>query len=282
MARQPRLEFPHAVYHVSSHGNAGYPIAGDEHDGAMFLSVLGSVVERYNWLCHAYCLMDDHYHLMIETPDANLSRGMRQLNGVYTQKHNRRHGRSGHIFEGRYKAVVVEKETYLLELCRYVVLNPLRSRLAVMPGGWAWSSYRATTGEAGIPAWIYPDRILGSFSSKWSHAREAYKKYVLDGIYQESPWPYLKGRIFLGTDAFIKNLKPLLKNKERMQEVPGCKRHVSRPQMSKLFKAGETKAIRDWNVYIAHVKYGYTLKEIADHLKIHYTTVSKALAGFGS
>ena len=146
MTRPLRIEYPNAVYHVTSRGNARNKIFLGDQDRENFLAVLDAVVKRYNWLCHAYCLMDNHYHLMIETPDANLSRGMRQLNGVYTQKYNWWHSKTGHIFQGRYKAILVEKENYLLELCRYVVLNPVRANMVDKPEEWKWSSYGATAG----------------------------------------------------------------------------------------------------------------------------------------
>ena len=129
MARPLRLEYEGAVYHVTSRGNARQDIYLVDPDRELFLSVLGNTVERFSWLCHAYCQMSNHYHLLIETPEANLSRGMRHLNGVYTQAFNRRHMRSGHILQGRFKAIVVEKESHLLELARYVVLNPVRARM---------------------------------------------------------------------------------------------------------------------------------------------------------
>ena len=112
MARPLRLEFPDAVYHVTSRGNAGQDIVLDDRDRSTFLRVLGRTCERANWLCHAFCLMTNHYHLVIETPDANLSRGMRQLNGIHTQAFNRAHGRSGHVFQGRYKAILVDRDAY--------------------------------------------------------------------------------------------------------------------------------------------------------------------------
>jgi REP element-mobilizing transposase RayT len=119
MARPLRIEFPGAVYHITSRGNAKQTIFLENQDRHKFLEVLSTVIERCSWLCHAYCLMKNHYHLMIETPEANLSRGMRQLNGVYTQLFNQRHKRVGHLFQGRYKAILVEKDTHLLSLCRY-------------------------------------------------------------------------------------------------------------------------------------------------------------------
>jgi REP element-mobilizing transposase RayT len=134
------------VYHVTARGNAREPIFFDDEDRQSFLTILGSVVNRFNWLCHAYCLMGNHYHLLIETPDGNLSRGMRQLNGVYTQKVNRRYSRVGHLFQGRFKSILVDKGSYLLELARYVVLNPVRAKLVKDPKDWEWSSYRATVG----------------------------------------------------------------------------------------------------------------------------------------
>ena len=126
----------------------------DDRDRTAFLTLLAHVVDRYGWLCHAYCLMDNHYHLLLETPQANLSLGMRQLNGRYTQAYNRRHERVGHLFQGRYTAILVEKEAHLLELCRYVVLNPVRAKMVAHPRLWSWSSYRATVGETNAPVWL--------------------------------------------------------------------------------------------------------------------------------
>jgi putative transposase len=126
MARPLRLEFAGAIYHLTSRGNARQKVFFSDADRELFLSTLAGVVSRYGWFCHAYCLMANHYHLLIETPKANLSIGMRQLNGIYTQSFNRRHNRVGHLFQGRFKAIVVERESHLLELCRYIVLNPRR------------------------------------------------------------------------------------------------------------------------------------------------------------
>jgi putative transposase len=127
MARPIRIEFSGALYHVTSRGNRQEDIYEDDTDRSVFLSVLEKTCSTNNWICHAYCLMSNHYHLLIETPDSNLSKGMRQLNGVYTQSYNRIHNRVGHVFQGRFKAIFVEKETYLLELARYIVLNPVRA-----------------------------------------------------------------------------------------------------------------------------------------------------------
>ncbi len=129
MARPLRIEFPGALYHITARGNAQQDIFVDDEDRLLFLSVLERVVSRFHLLLHAYCLMDNHYHLVLETPQANLSQAVRQLNGVYTQAFNRRHGKVGHVLQGRFKAILVGRDSYLLELCRYVALNPVWARI---------------------------------------------------------------------------------------------------------------------------------------------------------
>jgi hypothetical protein len=141
--------------------------------------------------------MDNHYHLLIETIDPTLSRGMRQLNGVYTQVFNRRHDRVGHVFQGRYKAILVEKEAYLLELSRYIVLNPVRAKIVKKPEEWEWSSYRATAGLREAPPFLTVDWILGQFASERRRAQRLYRKFVAGGI-GRSPWNELKGQVYLG------------------------------------------------------------------------------------
>ena len=141
MVRPLRLEFPGALYHVTSRGDRQEVIYKGDDDRWLYFEVLREVYRRYRWRVHAYCLMDNHYHLLIETPDANLSQGMRHLNGVYTQRYNRQHGRVGHGFQGRYKAILVQKDSYVLELARYIVLNPVRVHLVREAKDWPWSSY---------------------------------------------------------------------------------------------------------------------------------------------
>ena len=142
MARPLRIEFAGALYHVTSRGDGQEDIYLDDTDREIYLEVLAEVQHRFNWVIHAYCLMSNHYHLLIETPDSNLAKGMRHLNGVYTQRFNRRHKRVGHVFQGRYKAILVQKDNYLLELSRYIVLNPVRAQMVRSAKDWPWSSYR--------------------------------------------------------------------------------------------------------------------------------------------
>lgn len=279
MARPLRIEYAGAVYHITSRGNARKPIFRDDKDRDSFLEILTSVAKRYNWLCHAYCLMDNHYHLIIETPDANLSRGMRQLNGVYTQTYNRRHKKTGHIFQGRYKAILVEKDSYLLELCRYVVLNPLKAGIVERPDDWKWSSYISTAGIKKAPRYLTVDWILGQFGKDRGKAEKNYRDFVKAGINEDSPWKKLKGQVLLGSDEFIEKFKNLLSEKEEIKEIPKVQRYISRPKIEELFTKEKTtdKQKRNKQIYKANIQYGYSLKEIADYLGVHYTTVSKAL-----
>jgi REP element-mobilizing transposase RayT len=276
MSRPLRIEYPGAVYHVTSRGDARRPIFRDDNDRLLFLDVLHFIVSRFQWLCHAYCLMSNHYHLLIETPEGNLSRAMRQLNGVYTQRFNRRHRKPGHVFQGRYKAIVVEKESYLLELCRYVVLNPVRAKAVEAPEAWIWSSYKATAGFMDVPEYLTADWILSHFGKKRKDAQKHYREFVLAGLSKERPWDHLKGQIYLGDDPFILAIKSLVQESSTLTEVPRMQRYADRPELKKLFQATEHYD-RDGAIVAAHAKYGYTLSEIGRHLGIHYTTVSKII-----
>lgn len=210
MARQLRLEYPGALYHLTARGNAQQPIFLDETDRHYFLTCLGQEILQQQWRCYAYCLMDNHYHLLIETPEPNLSRGMRRLNGRYTQRFNRRHHRVGHVLQGRFKSLLVERETYLLELCRYLVLNPVRAGLVTTPHEWPWSSYGPTAGAQSSPSWLARDQVWSLFDSHQARAQSAYRQFVTQGIGTPSPWPQITGQIFLGSAAFRERMAALL------------------------------------------------------------------------
>ncbi|MCX6091069.1 MAG: transposase [Candidatus Atribacteria bacterium] len=278
MARPLRIEYPFAVYHITSRGNARNPIFADHQDRQNFLHILGLVVKRYHWLCHAYCLMDNHYHLLIETPDANLSLGMRQLNGRYTQTYHRKHTTTGHLLPGRFKAILVEKDSYLLELCRYVVLNPVRAKMVESVEQWPWNSYRFTVGLEPVPSYLSVDWILSFFSDERPTAQKNYQAFVEEGLGRASPWENLQGQVLLGKEGFVETFKDHLVNQKEIQEIPGSQRLVGRPTLSSLFQGIKTKQQRDQNIRAASLEYGYTLKEIATHLNIHYTTVSKVIS----
>lgn len=279
MARPLRIEYPGAVYHVTARGNARQAIFLDDEDRKSFLSILGSVVERFNWLCHAYCLMTNHYHLLIETPDSNLSQGMRQLNGVYTQAFNRRHDRVGHVLQGRFKSVLIEKESYLLEAARYVVLNPVRAKVARNPRYWKWCSYAATAGQRLAPVFLTTDWLLKQFNPKKDVAQRAYSQFVAEGK-GVSLWDDLQGGILLGSDGFVKRIAPILRSKKQLKDVPKAQRFTARPTLAKLFRgAKRDKAKRNARIHEAFLEHGYTLSQIGDYLLLHYSTVSRIARG---
>jgi len=282
MARQLHIEFPGAVYHVTSRGNAQQAIYKNDTDRCLFLDILATTVKRYNWLCHAYCLMDNHYHLLIETLDPNLSLGMRQLNGVYTQSFNRKHSQVGHVFQGRFKSILVEKESHLLELCRYIVLNPVAAHMVSHPAEYVWSSYRFTSSSIVKPELLYIDWILEQFSSKKKAARKMYEDFVIAEIHspRKSPWNNLVGQIILGGEIFISEIQGILDEKKELKEIPKLQRHSGRPILSELFpdEKVQNKKKRNKTIYTAHLEYGYTMKEIGECLGIHYSTVSRVLS----
>lgn len=277
MARPLRVEFPGALYHVTSRGNAGQEVFLDDGDRLNFLDILAEVVERYRFICYAYCLMGNHYHLLLETPEANLSRGMRQLNGVYTQRFNRRHKRSGHLFQGRYKAILVEKDAYLLEVARYIVLNPVRAGLVRSPGRWRWSSYRATAGLEEPPQFLKVEWLLSQFDLRPERARRAYRRFVAQGK-RITIWDELKGGVILGREKFVEELKPVLEGKRSLVEIPRKERLVHRPKLEELFAGVRKKDERDERIYRAVVKYGYKLREVGEYLGLHYSTVSRIVS----
>jgi REP element-mobilizing transposase RayT len=274
MSRPLRIELAGGLYHVTSRGDRREAIYRDDQDRADWLVLLGEVCRRFNWRCHAYCEMTNHYHFVVETPDANLSPGMRQLNGVYTQMSNRRDGSVGHLFQGRFKAILVERETYLLELARYVVLNPVRAGMVANAADWPWSSYRAMVGLESAAAWLETDWLLGQFGAERLQAQAGYAAFVSQGIGQPRVWDGLRHQVFLGGEAFVDRHRTAAKPLERLREVPRAQRRplaepladiarrypLSREAMARAFQTGV-----------------YTMQEIADYFGVHYSTVSRAV-----
>ncbi len=291
MARPLRIYYSNAVYHITARGNERKAIVQDDVDRERFVQILADMVAQYQVLCHAWVLMDNHYHLIIETPHANLSRAIRHLNGVYTQAFNRCHNRVGHLFQGRFTAILIEKEAYLLELSRYVVLNPVRAGMVRHPSAWVWSSYRATGGEEAVPDWLRVDGLLGQFGKQRGRAQQAYREFVSNGIgCKERPWSNLKGQIFLGSECFVKRLQDGLSEKEDV-EIPKIQRMPARPEMEVILRQvaqgyGESvdevvcptrrpSEARQVAVYAARRVAGLELKAIAKLFGMGYTGVSR-------
>jgi putative transposase len=207
MARPLRLEFPGALYHITARGDRKEPIFLDDSDRLLFIDFLAKEVRQQRWILYAFCLMDNHYHLLLETPEPNLVGGIRRLNGAYTQAFNRRHDLVGHLLQGRYKSILVDKQSYLLELCRYVVLNPVRAGSVARAEDWPWSSYLPTVGKMTCPDWLSANRVLGLFNETPGRARSAYAKFVKRGLGASSPWAQVSGQIYLGSQGFLEEVQ---------------------------------------------------------------------------
>lgn len=245
-------------------GNAREAIVRDDADRAAFIDIVARVVERYALVLYAYCLMSNHYHLALETPLANLPLAMRQLNGLHASRFNRRHNRVGHVFQARYRAILVEKETHLLNVCRYVVRNPVRADICADPGEYSWSSYRQTAGLADRDGFLASDAVLSLFGGERAAAQNSYRDFVAAAD------PDLEAEVVgerLGSDAFLKaRLTP-----EPIPEVPRAQWEPSPPTLAEIFAADSTPIVT------AYRRYRYPLAAIASHLGCHYATVSRKL-----
>ncbi|MCF6209076.1 MAG: transposase [Gammaproteobacteria bacterium] len=276
MARPLRIEFPGALYHVTSRGDRQEAIFEDDEDRLVFLHTLAEVVGRFNWLCHAYCLMTNHYHLLVETPDGNLSKGMRHLNGVYTQATNRRHARSGHLFQGRFKGILVDKDSYLLELTRYVVLNPVRVGMVRQPGKWQWSSYRAMIGDTPAPTWLATDGILTQFAKRRSIAQRRYREFVQQGTKSEPIWSGLQQQIYLGDEKFVKRIQRKAGIHGDELSIPRTQRRAPAPTLAKIAAKHHD---RNAAIAAAYSTGAYSYREIAEYYGLHLATVGRIIRG---
>lgn len=219
MARPLRIEYENAVYHVTARGNEQKKIYFDTTDYRKFLKYIAEAKKKYGILLHCYVLMSNHYHLIIETPDANLSRAMHHINSAYTSYINRKRGRSGHLFQGRYKAIVVAKDSYLSELSRYIHLNPVRAGIAQRPEEYPYSSYKTYLGS-GKDEQLTQGLILRLMSEKVLQARRRYREFVESAIGTESDNPFesVYGGIILGGSEFIKNTLSRVKEEDLQRD----------------------------------------------------------------
>jgi putative transposase len=280
MARPLRLEFEGALYHVMSRGNAGGTVFRSDADHALFLALLKDLCARYNVIVYAYCLMTNHYHLLIETLDPNLSIYMRQLNGIFTQKMNKKYKRRGHLFQGRFKAVLIEKENYLLEVNRYIVLNPVRAKMTRSAWDHKWSSYRAmVTGRTDLGKCFGRNEVLRYFSDDAARAINAYKAFVKDGDPDQNPFQGLKGSLYLGSEGFQETVARVLTGRRRMKEIPRASRYADRPALEELFHGVAHRGERDKRIRTAHREWGYQNIEISEYVGLHYSTVSIIING---
>jgi REP element-mobilizing transposase RayT len=272
MSRPLRLEFPGALYHLTSRGDRREAIYDDDEDRLAFLQVFSSVIKQYNWVCYAYCLMDNHYHLLVQTLDANLSKGMRQLNGVYTQAYNRRYQKSGHLFQGRYKSILVDEESYLLELSRYIVLNPVKAGMVKSANQWKWSSYQATTGEAAAPEWLSSDYLLSQFSVQRKTSIRKYREFVQEGVKNGPIWSQVNNQIYLGDQVFVDKMQRHMEEQGKDLQIPKIQKRAVAKTIAEYEATAQN---RNDAIRLAYASGAYSYQELGDYFGLHFTQIGK-------
>lgn len=282
MARPLRIEFPGAVYHVTSRGNRREPIFVDDADRLALLDVLGSGLDRFDACALAWCLMGNHYHFVIQTRLPNLSLLMRHINGLFTQRFNQRHRKVGHLFQGRFKAVLVDRDSYLLAVCRYVELNPVRAGMVPHPGDWPWSSYGALTGQAPCPPWLDRAAVWGYLlgedvgtETQALQAGQAYADLVAAGK-DVALWPdHLRQQMYLGDEAFVQRMQALATDRAVSDKaIPRTQRASPKTLQDWL----DTIPSRDEAILAAHRQSHISLSDIARALGLSVSRVSRIVA----
>jgi REP element-mobilizing transposase RayT len=269
MSRQLRVEFPGALYHVTARGNERKPIVRDDTDREGWLATLAQTVDRFGWRLQAWCLMGNHFHLVVETPRPTLARGMHSLNGVHATRFNRRHARVGHLFQGRYAALLIEREEHWLETCRYVVLNPARAKLPQSFERYRWSSCRATAGLEPSPRFLDAASLLAHFGEFLPQAQRRYRAFVREGLDDPGTLP-VRADLYLAGTPFLRRRGG---NASAPPEIPRAQRLPVLVSLEEFLRGEDDRAILR-----AYREGGYRLREIAEALGVHYSTVSRRLA----
>ena len=278
MNRPLRIELDNALYHVTARGDRSDRIFRSDSDRLVWLSILGETCARFNFVVRSYCQMTNHFHLLLETREGELARGMRQLNGDYSRYFNRTHGLMGHVFQGRYKAILCQSERYLLELARYIELNPVRAGMVALPIEWPWSSYRATVGVADAPRWFDSEPVLMRFGSHHLDARQTYREFVAAGIGGMSPLAQVTNEMLLGDEEFRASVVGVAPAGNLQEIKRNQRRAIARPlqEYFTVFRDPREAMAR------AYFSLGYSMPEIARHARVSVKTVSRAVAAFKS
>jgi len=281
MARPLRIEYPGCYYHVTSRGNEQKDIFKSRRDREQFLSYLQTAVERYGARIHAYCLMTNHYHLLLETPKGNLSQIMRHINGAYTTYFNVKRKRIGHLFQGRYKAIIVEADEYALELSRYIHLNPVRVGLVAKPQEYEWSSYRGYSGLTVPPDWLTRNLILDHFGAPDQEGK--YRNFMesINGESNESPLKAVVASTLLGSPGFVAEISAKhVRNIDADRNVPAVKQLTGKLTVEEVVEAvqratgGEGGLLRKLSIHLCHRYSGMKLKEIGEKFGVSDAAVS--------
>lgn len=285
MARPLRIEFPGAFYHITSRGNEQKDIFKSQRDRARFLSYLESATQRYGGVIHTYCLMNNHYHLLLETPLGNLSQIMRHINGAYTTYFNTKWKRAGHLLQGRYKAILVDVDEYAKELSRYIHLNPVRTEIVDRPEEYSWSSYRYYIGLEKRPDWLITDFTLSYFGTKVSNAQKRYRRFVEGMIREEydSPLKDTVASTILGKEDFVEEIKRKYLNRKKVdRNLPALRELSPRLTVKGIIEevntviGEDTVLLNKLGLYFCHRYSGSRLKEIGKHFGVGESAVSQA------
>jgi len=288
LARQLRIEYPGALYHVTSRGNEKKDIFRSIKDRDKFLSYLSSAWERHGAVFHAYCLMSNHFHLMVETPLGNLSWIMKHINGSYTTYFNVKHKRAGHLLQGRYKAVLVQADAYAAELSRYIHLNPVRAKMVSTPEEYRWSSCSRYL-EGTEPSWLSTGLVLGYFGTEDEDRRRNYRDYLYDAIGKESRDPLSDSvaSTILGSDDFVRDIREkYLDGKENDRELPALRDLSRGPGVAEIKALSEEafpeneRLARMAGIYLCWRYSGAKLKEIGALYGISESGVNRACFRF--
>ncbi|HBZ30087.1 MAG TPA: addiction module toxin RelE [Nitrosomonas nitrosa] len=275
MVRPLRLEFPGALYYVTSRGDK-YDIYLDEDDRRAWLEVLDQVCHRFKWIIFAYCQMDRDFHLLVETMDCNLAKGMRQLNGVYTQYFNLRHNKTGPLYRGRYKAILVQKKHYLLAVTRHIALLPLYRDMTTTLENWPWSSYPATIDTVKAPQWLARKKLLNKFAKKRKKAIQAYRQFIMEGKGLPSPLEQTQHQILLGDDDFVARYQQGIHSEFPLERAESSDKANILPLHSYQQRYPNKKEA----MARAYLSGAYTMAQIGDHFGVNYMTVSRAVRQF--
>jgi REP element-mobilizing transposase RayT len=290
MARPLRIEYPGAFYHITARGNERKDIFKSARDREQFLSYLESAAERYGAAVHAYCLMSNHYHLLLETPRGNLSQIMRHINGAYTTYFNAKRRRAGHLLQGRYKAILVEADEYAKELSRYIHLNPVRAGAVDRPGDFPWSSYADYVGARKPPEWLAMALILDCFGKKVAAAQRRYREFVEGRPMRggDSPLNNVVASTILGSEDFVETIRErYLKGRKSERDLPAVRRLVTQASPGEIAQAveaafGDDAALaRQASLYVCHTCTGRSLREIGSVFGISESGVSQASRRMG-
>ena len=281
MARALRIEYPGAFYHVTSRGNERKDVFKSRKDRQQFLSYLESSVVRYGAVIHAYCLMSNHYHLLLETPNGNLSQIMRHINGAYTTYFNVKQKRSGHLFQGRYKAILVEADEYATELSRYIYLNPVRAGIVANPEAYEWSSYRQVIGMSETPTWVTTSFVLGYFGG--NSARDKYRQFVDEAVNREDDSPLKKAvaSTILGSHDFVREMSQQHLGERKADRNLPAVRVLNRPRIDEIIAAvksviREEDLVKKLSLYFCHRFSGARLREIGERFGMSDAAVTQA------